>query len=42
MVAALGADGETVVSDANHIARGYEDFAGKLRSLGADVRESTP
>ena len=42
VVAALGADGETVVSDAHHIARGYEDFAGKLRSLGADVRESTP
>ena len=42
VVAALGADGETMVSDAHHIARGYEDFAGKLRSLGADVRESTP
>ena len=37
VVAALGADGETLVSDASHIARGYEDFAGKLRSLGADV-----
>src|SRR5205814_2665279 len=42
VVAALGADGETVITDANHIVRGYEDFAGKLRSLGADVRESTP
>ena len=40
VVAALGADGETVVSDAHHIARGYENFAGKLRALGADVRES--
>jgi UDP-N-acetylglucosamine 1-carboxyvinyltransferase len=40
VVAALGADGETVVSDAHHIARGYEDLAGKLRALGADVRES--
>jgi UDP-N-acetylglucosamine 1-carboxyvinyltransferase len=40
VVAALAADGETVVFDAHHIARGYEDFAGKLRSLGADVRES--
>jgi UDP-N-acetylglucosamine 1-carboxyvinyltransferase len=37
VTAALGADGETVVSDANHIARGYEDFPGKLRALGADV-----
>src|SRR5439155_4362545 len=37
VVAALGAEGETVVTDAQHIARGYEDLAGKLRSLGADV-----
>ncbi|MCU1462382.1 MAG: murA [Acidimicrobiales bacterium] len=37
VVAALGAEGETVVTDAWHIARGYEDFAGKLRGLGADV-----
>ncbi|MBV8984002.1 MAG: UDP-N-acetylglucosamine 1-carboxyvinyltransferase [Acidimicrobiia bacterium] len=37
VIAALAADGETVVSDASHIARGYEDFAGKLRSVGADV-----
>jgi UDP-N-acetylglucosamine 1-carboxyvinyltransferase len=40
VVAALGAEGETVVSDAHHIGRGYENFAGKLRSLGADIRES--
>src|SRR5204863_357394 len=33
----LAADGETVVSDLDHIDRGYEDFVGKLRSLGADV-----
>jgi UDP-N-acetylglucosamine 1-carboxyvinyltransferase len=37
VIAALGADGETVVSDANHIARGYENFAGKLRAIGADI-----
>ena len=37
VVAALGADGDTVISDANHIARGYEDFAGKLQAVGADV-----
>ena len=36
-VAALAAEGETVIADAQHITRGYEDFAGKLRSLGADV-----
>jgi len=37
VVAALGADGETVVHDGQHIDRGYEDFAGKLRAIGADV-----
>ncbi len=40
VVAGLAADGETVVSDGHHIDRGYEDFAGKLRSLGADVRRA--
>ena len=38
VVAGLGADGTTVVSDAHHIARGYDDLAGKLASLGAQVR----
>ena len=37
VIAGLGADGETTVSDAHHIARGYDDLAGKLCSLGADV-----
>src|SRR5947209_173215 len=37
VVAALGADGETVVSDASHIARGYENLPGKLRAVGADI-----
>ncbi|MGH9155946.1 MAG: UDP-N-acetylglucosamine 1-carboxyvinyltransferase [Acidimicrobiales bacterium] len=37
VLAGLGADGETVVSGAGHILRGYEDLAGKLASLGADV-----
>ena len=36
-VAGLGADGPTVVTDAHHVARGYEDLAGDLASLGADV-----
>jgi len=36
-VAALRAEGETVISDSEHITRGYEDFAGKMRALGADV-----
>ncbi len=41
VVAALGADGETLVRDVHHIDRGYEDFVGKLRSLGADVERVT-
>lgn len=38
VVAALGADGETVISDAHHIDRGYEDFDARLRAIGADVQ----
>jgi UDP-N-acetylglucosamine 1-carboxyvinyltransferase len=37
VVAALAADGETRVSAAHHVHRGYTDFAGNLRRLGADV-----
>ncbi|MGD0881086.1 MAG: UDP-N-acetylglucosamine 1-carboxyvinyltransferase [Acidimicrobiales bacterium] len=37
VLAGLVADGETVVSDAHHIDRGYEDLDGKLASLGANV-----
>ena len=38
VVAALRAEGETIVSDAEHIDRGYESFVEKLVALGADVR----
>jgi UDP-N-acetylglucosamine 1-carboxyvinyltransferase len=38
VVAGLVAEGETVVSDAEHIDRGYEDLPGRLRTLGADVQ----
>lgn len=37
VLAGLVADGETVVSAAEHVDRGYADLAGTLRSLGADV-----
>jgi UDP-N-acetylglucosamine 1-carboxyvinyltransferase len=37
VLAGLAADGETVVADAHHIDRGYEDLPATLRSLGADV-----
>lgn len=38
-VAALGARGQTRIWGLAHIRRGYEEFAGKLRILGADVRQ---
>jgi UDP-N-acetylglucosamine 1-carboxyvinyltransferase len=37
VLAGLVAEGETVVSQAHHIGRGYEDLVGSLRSLGARV-----
>lgn len=37
VIAALAAEGETLVSAAHHVHRGYTDFAGDLRRLGADV-----
>ncbi|MEA1903050.1 MAG: UDP-N-acetylglucosamine 1-carboxyvinyltransferase [Actinomycetota bacterium] len=40
VLAGLRADGITEVGDAVHIDRGYEDFAGRLRSLGAAVERS--
>lgn len=38
VIAALAAEGTTVVTDAQHVSRGYDDLAGKLTGLGADVR----
>ena len=38
VIAALGAEGVTEISDVHYIDRGYEDFEGKLTALGADVR----
>jgi UDP-N-acetylglucosamine 1-carboxyvinyltransferase len=37
VIAGLAAEGETVVHDAFHVGRGYEDLVGKLVALGADV-----
>ena len=37
-VAALAAEGETVISDIGHIDRGYASIEGDLRALGADIR----
>ena len=38
IVAALAAEGETVVNRVYHIDRGYERIEEKLRGLGADIR----
>jgi UDP-N-acetylglucosamine 1-carboxyvinyltransferase len=37
VLAGLVADGETVITDAHHVDRGYENLDGKLASLGAHV-----
>lgn len=37
VLAGVVADGETRVHDIEHIDRGYENYVGKLASLGADV-----
>jgi len=41
VLAGLRADGETEVSGAAHVDRGYEDYDGRLRALGADVTRAT-
>lgn len=38
VIAALAAQGESMVEDLTHIDRGYEHFARKLTALGADIR----
>jgi UDP-N-acetylglucosamine 1-carboxyvinyltransferase len=37
VVAGLAAEGETVVADAEHVERGYQDLVGNLARLGADI-----
>ena len=39
VVAALGAEGETVITESHHIDRGYERFVERMRSIGADIDE---
>ena len=38
VVAALGAEGTSVVHDEGHISRGYVAFADALCSVGADIQ----
>ena len=37
VTAALTAEGETLIRDTGHIARGYENLCGNLRALGAEA-----
>jgi UDP-N-acetylglucosamine 1-carboxyvinyltransferase len=39
IVAGLMADGETLISNIDHVRRGYENICGKFRSLGAVIAE---
>ena len=38
VIAALGAEGVSEVLDLSHVDRGYADFRGKLKKLGANIR----
>jgi UDP-N-acetylglucosamine 1-carboxyvinyltransferase len=40
VIAGLRAEGVTEVGEIHHIDRGYEDFAGRLASLGASIERS--
>jgi len=42
VLAGIIAEGETRVHRIDHIDRGYEDYVGKLSSLGADVERTLP
>ena len=37
VIAALSAEGQSLVVDSGHIMRGYEHFDQRLRYLGADI-----
>ncbi len=39
VIAGLAAEGFTIVDDIVYIQRGYEDFEGKLRGLGAEIEK---
>jgi UDP-N-acetylglucosamine 1-carboxyvinyltransferase len=42
VLAGLVAEGKTEVCDVRIIERGYENFVGKLRALGADIARVEP
>ena len=42
VLAGLAADGETEISGAEHILRGYENFSEKLNKIGCDITICKP
>ncbi|HEY3118500.1 MAG TPA: UDP-N-acetylglucosamine 1-carboxyvinyltransferase [Chloroflexota bacterium] len=42
ILAALAADGETILSEAQHVSRGYEDLVPVLQSLGGQIDWASP
>ena len=38
-MAALAAEGVSIIDDIHYIQRGYEDFEAKLQSLGAQIEK---
>ena len=41
IIAGLAAEGVTEIGGVNYIKRGYDDVVGKLRAVGADIKEVT-
>ena len=39
VIAGLIANGTTEIEDINYIERGYDDIVGKLKAVGADIKE---
>jgi len=40
-LAGLVAEGETIISGLEHLDRGYDDFVGRIKSLGATVERTS-
>ncbi len=38
VIAALAAEGESTITGTEYLERGYEDFVGGLKGLGADIK----
>jgi UDP-N-acetylglucosamine 1-carboxyvinyltransferase len=41
VIAGLAAEGVTEIGGVQYIKRGYDDVVGKLRAVGADIKEVT-